>query len=109
MAKNGAKGGGRRGAIRNRTQFQLPDGHYAKRDTRTGEIISVKADLKPYKGVVKEKHPPTATLARSSQPARRMGSIRRLNLQPVPSRTAWYTRQVRRRDQAERASTIAAA
>ena len=54
MAKNGAKGGGRKGAIRGRTQFLLPNGHYAKRDRKTGEIISVKADTKPYKGVVKE-------------------------------------------------------
>lgn len=54
MAKN-RKGGGRIGAVRGRSQFQLPNGHYAKRDTRTGEILSVKADLKPYKGIVKEK------------------------------------------------------
>ena len=54
MAKNGAKGGGRKGAIRGRTQFLLPNGHYAKRDRKTGEILSIKADTKPYKGVVKE-------------------------------------------------------
>ncbi|HEV2073767.1 MAG TPA: hypothetical protein VGR29_09020 [Thermomicrobiales bacterium] len=54
MAKN-RKGGGRIGAVRGRTQFQLPNGHYAKRDTTTGVILSVKADLKPYKGIVKEK------------------------------------------------------
>lgn len=54
MAKNGAKGGGRKGAIRGRTQVLLPNGHYAKRDRKTGEILSVKADTKPYKGVVKE-------------------------------------------------------
>jgi len=54
MAKNGAKDGGRKGAIRGRTQFLLPNGHYAKRDRKTGEIISVKADTKPYKGIVKE-------------------------------------------------------
>jgi hypothetical protein len=54
MAKNGAKGDGRKGAIRGRTQFLLPNGHYAKRDRKTGAIISVKADTKPYKGIVKE-------------------------------------------------------
>lgn len=58
MAKNGAKGGGRKGAIRGRTQFLLPNGHYAKRDRKTGEIISVKADTKPYKGVVREPSQP---------------------------------------------------
>ncbi len=58
MAKN-RKGGGRIGAIRGRSQFQLPSGHYAKRDTRTGEILSVKADLKPYEGIVKEKQQPS--------------------------------------------------
>jgi len=55
MAKNGGPGGGRRGAIRGRTQFRLPSGHYAKRDRRTGEILAIKADLKPFKNVVKEK------------------------------------------------------
>jgi hypothetical protein len=59
MAKN-RKTGGRIGAVRGRTQFQLPNGHYAKRDARTGEILSVKADLKPYKGIVKEKPAPQA-------------------------------------------------
>ncbi|MGI8404042.1 MAG: hypothetical protein ACR2OE_04630 [Thermomicrobiales bacterium] len=57
MAKNGRKGGGRRGAIRGRTQFLLPNGHYAKRDRQTGEILAIKADLKPFKGVVMEKQP----------------------------------------------------
>lgn len=57
MAKNGRKGGGRRGAVRGRTQFLLPNGHYAKRDRQTGEILAIKADLKPFKGVVKEKEP----------------------------------------------------
>ncbi len=55
MAKNGGPGGGRRGAIRGRTQFRLPNGHYAKRDRLTGEILAIKADLKPFKNVVKEK------------------------------------------------------
>ncbi|HWV25386.1 MAG TPA: hypothetical protein VNZ58_14455 [Thermomicrobiales bacterium] len=53
MAKNTGKG--RRGAIRGRTQFRLPSGHYAKRDRRTGEILAIKKDMKPFKGVVMEK------------------------------------------------------
>lgn len=57
MARNIGKGGGRRGAIRGRTQFLLPNGHYAKRDRQTGEILAIKADLKPFKGVVREKEP----------------------------------------------------
>ena len=55
MAKN--KGGRRIGAIRGRTQFLLPNGHYAKRDRATGEILSIKADRKPYKNVVIEREP----------------------------------------------------
>lgn len=58
MAKNGVKGGGRKGAIRGRTQFLLPNGHYAKRDRKTGAIISVKADYTPYKGVTRETSQP---------------------------------------------------
>ena len=53
MAKN--KGGRRVGAIRGRTQFMLPNGHYAKRDRRTGEILSIKADKKPYRNVIIER------------------------------------------------------
>lgn len=89
MAKNGAKGGGRRGAIRNRTQFQLPSGHYAKRDARTGEIISVKADLKPYKGVVREKHPPTSYALPPSTPRARTP---RVALPPIVARPTWQPR-----------------
>jgi len=55
MAKNGGPGGGRRGAIRGRTQFRLPNGHYAKRNRLTGEILAFKADLKPFRNVVREK------------------------------------------------------
>lgn len=55
MAKN--VGGRRIGAIRGRTQFMLPNGHYAKRDRRTGEILSVKADLTPYRNVVIDHDP----------------------------------------------------
>lgn len=57
MARIRKGGGGLVGAIRGRTQFRLPDGHYAKRDARTGEIISIKWDKTPYKSVVREEHP----------------------------------------------------
>jgi len=58
MAKIRKGGGGLVGAIRGRTQFLLPNGHWAKRDARTGEVLSVKADKKPYKNVVREKPVP---------------------------------------------------
>ena len=54
MAKN--TGLGRRiGAVNDRSQFELPSGHPAKRDSQTGRIISVKSDTTPYKGIRKEK------------------------------------------------------
>lgn len=83
MAKN-RKGGGRVGAVRGRTQFQLPNGHYAKRDTRTGEILSVKADLKPYKGIVKEK-PQQQPSPLHEAPRRALTSSRK----PFPPLHAW--------------------
>ncbi|MGC4193203.1 MAG: hypothetical protein QM589_18810 [Thermomicrobiales bacterium] len=54
MAKNGSKGGGRKGAIKQRSQFQHPNGRFVKRDTKTGRILDVKADGKPFKSVRKE-------------------------------------------------------
>ena len=54
MAKN--TGVGRRiGAVSGRSQFVLPGGNSAKRDSQTGRILSVKSDKAPYKGVRKEK------------------------------------------------------
>lgn len=44
----------RRGAVTGRTQFQRPDGHWQKRDERTGQLMSVKNDDKPFKGIAKE-------------------------------------------------------
>ena len=44
----------RRGAVAARTQFQRPDGHWQKRDERTGQLMEVKNDNKPFKGVAKE-------------------------------------------------------
>ncbi|MBT8226152.1 MAG: hypothetical protein HKP61_06510 [Dactylosporangium sp.] len=53
MAKNTGDGY-RRGAVDNRSQMQLPNGHWAKRDTDTGRIMDVKSDTAPFKGVRKE-------------------------------------------------------
>ncbi len=53
MAKNTGDGF-RRGAVTGRTQFQRPDGHWQKRDERTGQLMSVKDDGKPFKGVARE-------------------------------------------------------
>ena len=48
MAKNTGEGY-RRGAVRNRSEFQHPNGTFIKRDTRTGRFLNVSA--KPHKGV----------------------------------------------------------
>lgn len=53
MAKNGPKGGGRRGSVTNRTQFKH-NGLYFKRDAETGRIMDGKAGGTPFKGVAKE-------------------------------------------------------
>lgn len=53
MGKNTGKGF-RQGAVTARTQFQRPDGHYQKRNERTGELMEVKFDKAPFKGVAKE-------------------------------------------------------
>jgi hypothetical protein len=53
MAKNTGNGF-RRGAVTGRTQFQRPDGHWQKRDERTGHLMSVKDDGTPFKGVARE-------------------------------------------------------
>lgn len=56
MAKNKPYGDNRRiGAVKNRTQFQRPDGRWVKRDADTGRFMDVKADTAPFKGVTKEK------------------------------------------------------
>jgi hypothetical protein len=54
MAKNGPKGGGRRGAVRSRSQFKAPNGNFAKRDTRTGRIMDQKTSGGAFKGVRRE-------------------------------------------------------
>jgi hypothetical protein len=53
MAKNGAKGNGRKGSVRDRTQFEH-NGIWYKRDAETGQIMDGKADGAPFKGVAKE-------------------------------------------------------
>jgi hypothetical protein len=56
MAKNNnPRDGHLNGAIRERTQFQHPNGHWMKRDTATGQITNVKQDTSPFKSVRKEK------------------------------------------------------
>ncbi len=55
MAKNGAAGKGRVGAVRGRSQVQTPSGHWAKRNTGNGQFMDVKTSSKtPFKGVRKE-------------------------------------------------------
>ncbi len=53
MATNGAKGGGRIGSVRDRTQFKQGE-TWVKRDTQTGRIMDRKSDGEPFKGVAKE-------------------------------------------------------
>jgi hypothetical protein len=56
MATNGAKGGGRHGAVRERSQtFNPQTNQFVKRDTNTGRFMDVKQDGSPFKGVRKEK------------------------------------------------------
>jgi hypothetical protein len=56
MSTNRNKSDGHReGAVKGRSQFTTPSGHPAKRDTKTGRIMNVKADTKPFKGVRREK------------------------------------------------------
>lgn len=55
MAKNPPPGDGRRvGAVRDRSQFEHPSGHWVKRDTDTGRFMDVKSDEQPFKGVRRE-------------------------------------------------------
>lgn len=54
MAKNTGDGS-RKGTVKDRTQFETPQGNYAKRDTESGQITDVKTtDEKPFKGVAGE-------------------------------------------------------
>jgi hypothetical protein len=53
MAKNSGNGY-RVGAVKARTQFQLPDGKWMKRDERTGQFLDKKQTDGPFKRVAKE-------------------------------------------------------
>tara|TARA_R110002051_G_scaffold69977_3_gene125843 strand:- start:5203 stop:5418 length:216 start_codon:yes stop_codon:yes gene_type:complete len=56
MAKNAPYGDGKRiGAVKERSQFQTPSGLWAKRDSNTGQIMDVKMDGEPFKGVRRER------------------------------------------------------
>lgn len=56
MATNPPAGDGyRKGAVRNREQFQLSNGDWMKRDATTKRFMNRKADGKPHKGVRKVK------------------------------------------------------
>lgn len=57
IAKNHPTGDNRRiGAVKDRSQTYNPTtDQWAKRDTKTGQFIDVKADGKAFKGVRKEK------------------------------------------------------
>jgi hypothetical protein len=56
MAKNGPKGNGRIGAVKQRSQTLNPKTQqWVKRDTETGQFMDVKQDGTPFKGVRKEK------------------------------------------------------
>jgi len=58
VAKNKPTGDNRRiGAVRQRSQTKMPDGHWVKRDGATGRFMDVKSDKKPFKGVRKESSP----------------------------------------------------
>lgn len=57
MATNAPKGVGRKGTVRDRTQFQNPkSGFWTKRNAQSGRFMDVKtSSLKPFKGIKKEK------------------------------------------------------
>jgi len=55
MAKNGAKGGGRSGSVRGRSQVKNPKtGLYTKRDASNGRFADVKTSGGAFRGVRKE-------------------------------------------------------
>ena len=55
MAKNGTPGDGHRnGAVKERSQFEHPNGHWYKRDTNNVQIIDVNKNGQPHKGVRRE-------------------------------------------------------
>jgi hypothetical protein len=56
LAENGKVGDNHRnGAVRERSQFQHPNGLFYKRDSETGQIIDVNVGGQKHKGVRLEK------------------------------------------------------
>ena len=56
MAKNGARGGGRYGAVSGRSQVHNPKtGLWTKRDTSTGRFVATRKSGGPFKGVRRER------------------------------------------------------
>ncbi len=56
MAKNGAHGDGRIGAVSNRSQVRNPKtGKWVKRDTSTGRFMATKKSGGSFKGVRRER------------------------------------------------------
>jgi len=53
MAKNTGDGY-RRGSVTGRTQFERHEGHFQKRDERTGQFMEVKQTAGKFKGVARE-------------------------------------------------------
>lgn len=55
MAVNRPYGDNKRiGAVRQRSQTQMKNGKWVKRDAATGRFMDVKSDDQPFKGVRKE-------------------------------------------------------
>jgi len=44
----------RRGSVTGRTQFERHEGHFQKRDERTGQFMEVKQTAGKFKGVARE-------------------------------------------------------
>lgn len=56
MARNGARGNGRIGVVKGRSQVRNPrTGMWTKRDTSTGRFMDVKKSGGTFKGVRREK------------------------------------------------------
>jgi hypothetical protein len=56
MAKNGARGGGRVGAVTSRSQVKNPKtGLWTKRSAATGRFMAIKTSGGEFKGVRREK------------------------------------------------------
>jgi hypothetical protein len=56
MAKNGPKGRGRTGRIKQRSQtLNTRNKHYTERDAKTGRFTNVKSDRSPFKDIRFEK------------------------------------------------------